>query len=82
MAIVVCRMLGWTGGKIEQIDGQEYERSVFGRNKDRPLLLTNVQCNGDEESLFDCAMNVDVPNHISGCATGEGYQAYIGVRCS
>ena len=76
-------MLGWTGGQIEQINGQENEGSVFGRNKDRPLLLTNVQCNGDEESLFDCAMNVDVPNHINGCVgTSEGYQAYIGVRCS
>lgn len=87
VAIVVCRMLGWTGGQLVQVNGQTEESSEFGRNKDRPILLTNVQCNGGEESLFDCAMNVDIPNHSYGCIDdsnffGTGYHAYLGVRCS
>ena len=45
-ALVVCRMLGYTGGTA-------YREAKFGRGTG-VILLDDVLCTGDEKSLFDC----------------------------
>merc|ERR1712142_156501 len=46
MAIIVCRMLGQSGGQTKTTHD-------FGYGSD-PTWMDDVECRGDEESLFDC----------------------------
>merc|ERR1719381_382235 len=55
-AIVVCRMLGKSGGEVV-VDDQVKR---FGKSQIRHIQMTNVRCTGEEESIFDCPMKVDV----------------------
>merc|ERR1719347_35234 len=74
-AIVVCRMLGKSGGEIV-VDDQEKR---FGKSQIRRIQMTNVRCTGEEESIFDCPMKVDVTDEEEGCLNGS---AYLGIVCS
>lgn len=47
---VVCRQLGFPG--VSSVK----ERAHFGRGT-VPILLDNVNCDGDETSILDCAQN-------------------------
>ncbi|PIK52969.1 putative deleted in malignant brain tumors 1 protein-like isoform X4 [Apostichopus japonicus] len=67
-ADVVCRQLGYSGG--ESAPGFAY----FGEGI-TPILLDNVQCNGNENSLNDCVKN-DIGVH--NCAHSED----AGVVCN
>merc|ERR1712168_93742 len=73
-AIVVCRMLGKSGGEVV-VDDQEKR---FGKSQIRHIQLTNVRCAGDEESIFDCPMKVDVTESEEGCNLTD----YLGIVCS
>ena len=42
---------------------------------DRPVLLRNVTCTGNESSLFDCSHAV--VNHPSSCGYGSGEEVHI-----
>ena len=43
-ATVACRELGYAGGKA----------SIFNRNQNVPILIGDIQCQGNETSLEDC----------------------------
>ena len=48
-AKVVCRSLGWTGGRA-------HRRARHGPGVGM-IWLDNVHCDGDEDSIFDCVQN-------------------------
>jgi len=73
-AIVVCRMLGKSGGEVV-VDNQVKR---FGKSQIHHLQMTNVRCTGEEESIFDCPMKVDVTDEEEGC----GQDAFLGIVCS
>merc|ERR1719312_744858 len=73
-AIVVCRMLGKSGGEVV-VDDQEKR---FGLSKIRHIQMTNVRCTGEEDSIFDCPMKVDVTDAEEGCSL----DATLGIVCS
>ena len=75
-AIVVCRMLGLSGGEVV-VDNQ---LDRFGTTEIRHLQMTNVKCTGEENSIFDCPMKVDVKDEEEGCGINAG--AYLGIVCS
>ena len=56
MAIVVCRMLGWTGGQLVQVNGQTEASSEFGTSfRLGSFKLTLDNCRGisfPEKSLM------------------------------
>merc|ERR1719283_178459 len=62
-AIVVCRMLGRSGGEVVTSN----QETRFGLSEIRHIQMTNVQCTGEEESIFDCPMKVDVTDTEGGC---------------
>ena len=47
-AHVVCRMLGFPGALDATV------RSEYGRPRTSYTSISNVQCNGSEDSIFDC----------------------------
>ena len=49
-ATVVCRQLGYQGTAFA------HQRAHFGRGSGG-ILLNNLDCDGDEESLFQCSHN-------------------------
>ena len=71
-AKVVCRMLGFTGGIAFQGPSNSNGHN-FG-NGTGEIMLTNVQCTGNEMSLFACHYR---GFGISGCMHIED----AGVRC-
>jgi len=67
MAIVVCRMLGQSGGHTKVTHD-------FGPGAD-PIWLDNVDCQGDEKSLFDCQHR---PWGVQNC----GHHEDVGIVCN
>ena len=65
-AHVVCHMLGFPGALDATV------RSEYGRPRVKDVLLTNVQCNGTENSIFDCPYK-----HNLNCSGSRS----AGVRC-
>ena len=47
-AHVVCRMLGFPGAMDATV------RSEYGEPRHNYISISNVQCNGTEDSIFDC----------------------------
>lgn len=69
MAVVVCRMLGQTGGQTKVTHD-------FGRASESvPTWMDNVGCQGDEKSLFDCKFN---PWGEENC----GHHEDVGIVCN
>ncbi|XP_019852771.1 PREDICTED: scavenger receptor cysteine-rich type 1 protein M160-like [Amphimedon queenslandica] len=66
-AYVVCSQLGYKG--VEEI----VEESVFG--SDGIFLLSDVQCNGTEDSLSQCGFKVNTVNGFEDCTS-------VGIRCT
>jgi deleted-in-malignant-brain-tumors protein 1 len=66
-ARVVCRQLGYTGTVAIPVDG-----GIFGEGLG-PILLDDLACTGEEESLLDCAFH-------SGTHTCD-HSEDAGVRC-
>merc|ERR1712168_517689 len=52
VALVVCRMLGFAGGKAV-VSNQDQQ---FGKFRADTQLATNVQCQGNEVDISDCQM--------------------------
>merc|ERR1712168_108199 len=52
VALVVCRMLGFTGGRVVT-DDQEKQ---FGKFDKDPQVVTNVHCQGNEVDISQCYM--------------------------
>merc|ERR1719308_788680 len=81
-AIVVCRMLGKSGGEVV-VDDQEKR---FGLSKIRHIQMTNVRCTGEEDSIFDCPMKVDVTDAEEGCSVKGSTRGIpdspLGIVCS
>ncbi len=65
-ADVVCRELGYPGGAIHA-----YLSAHFGQGTD-PILMDNMECSGNENSLHDC-------NHVTSHNCGHHEDA--GVVC-
>ncbi|PIK45167.1 scavenger receptor cysteine-rich protein type 12 precursor [Apostichopus japonicus] len=63
-AEVVCRQLGYSGGE------SAFRSAYFGEGI-TPILLDNVQCNGNESSLNDCVKN-DIGVHNCGHSEDAG----------
>merc|ERR1711915_24807 len=69
MAVVVCRMLGQSGGQTKVTHD-------FGRGSESdPTWMDNVGCQGDEKSLFDCKFN---PWGEENC----GHHEDVGIVCN
>ena len=49
-ATVICRQLGYSRGSAKGL-------AYFGKGSGL-ILLDNVNCNGGESSIFDCAQNI------------------------
>ena len=77
-AIVVCRMLGLSGGEAVVDD----QKNRFGIPRTRHLQMTNVRCTGEENSIFDCPMKVDITDTELGCHSSNVLDAYLGIVCS
>ena len=69
MAQVVCPMLGSFGGQVVISDIETH----FGSTIEEPMQLKFIQCQGDEESIFDCSIEY----HPNGCAHYDD----LGVIC-
>ncbi|CAH1244699.1 DMBT1 [Branchiostoma lanceolatum] len=67
-AKVICRQLGFTNAT------QAYTQAHFGEGAD-PILLSNVACNGHEETLKDC-------QHSGWGVTNCKHEEDSGVECS
>ena len=65
-AKVVCSQLGF-------VDGRALGRSAFGQYKGFNFVFTQVNCTGEEDSIFDCPLE-----ESSQCKTGS----YASVYCS
>ena len=65
-AHVVCRMLGFPGA----IDATV--RSEYGEQRHNDIYMSNVQCSGTEDSIFDCPYQ-----SYSNCSTSRS----AGVQC-
>ena len=74
-ADVACRMAGYDAGSVE--NAGQFRRAHFGEGPLEKIWLDNLQCVGDEESLFECrrARNLAVGEH--NCKPREN----VGVRC-
>ena len=48
-ATVVCRELGYDGARAEA-----FTRALFGEGLGLPIVLDDVDCTGDEETLLQC----------------------------
>ncbi len=74
-ADVACRMAGYDAGSVE--DAGQFRRAHFGEGSLSKIWLDNLQCTGDEESLFECrrARSLAVGEH--NCKPREN----VGVRC-
>ena len=68
MAIVVCKMVGRTGGVRKT--GSEYG-SGTGR-----IWWGSVGCYGNETTIYDCQIE-DQESKIKGCGNN-----FVGVKCS
>ena len=72
-------MLGRSGGEVVVTDQQ----SRFGLSQIRHVQISNVHCTGEEDSIFDCPMKVDVTDAEEGCTRTEGIvDAPLGIICS
>merc|ERR1712142_148352 len=76
VAVVVCRMMGLSGGQVI-VNNQNTE---FGAvDESVPVLWDDMECNGDEESVFDCKYRVRAKGASKvGCGHGED----LGITCS
>ena len=74
-ADVACRMAGYDAGSVA--DAGQFRRAHFGAGPLEKIWLDNLQCTGDETSLFECrrARNLAVGEH--NCKPREN----VGVRC-
>ena len=52
-AVVACRQLGYTDGKVTTRDPRDNPAAVFGVGQGN-ILMDNVHCSGDETRLVDC----------------------------
>merc|ERR1719445_102214 len=48
VALVVCRMLGLSGGRLVDSNGR------FGEFNADPITVENLQCNGNEADITEC----------------------------
>ena len=48
-ATVICRELGFDGARVEA-----FSRAAFGAGEGMAILLDEVDCEGDEATVFDC----------------------------
>ena len=69
-------MLGRSGGEVVVSD----QEARFGLSKIRHLQMTDVQCTGEEDSIFDCGMKVDITDEEEGCTISSA--TYLGIVCS
>ena len=67
-------MLGLSGGEVVTSS----QDSLFGTFDARPVLLDELQCNGNEESIFQCRMTEITASHPgSACEHAND----LGVKC-
>ena len=76
VAVVVCRMMGLSGGQVI-VDNQNTE---FGAvDESVPMLWDDMECNGDEESVFDCKYRVRAEGASK---VNCGHEDALGITCS
>merc|ERR1712121_156324 len=71
VALVVCRMLGLSGGRTINLGGDQ-----FGWLEGEPILVENLQCSGDEIDVSECRMTW-FEKGSTNCVHGED----IGIEC-
>jgi len=54
VAVVVCRMLGSSGGNVVP---QSQTSSYFGANDANPIMMENLICKGTEAEISECRMS-------------------------
>ncbi|XP_038072278.1 uncharacterized protein LOC119740886 isoform X2 [Patiria miniata] len=69
-ATVVCRQLGFVGARVEA-----FPAAAFGQGYGLPILLDDLRCVGDEDSVFECGHR-GIGSHY--CV----HQEDAGVRCA
>ena len=70
MAIVVCRMLGLTGGVVKT--DKNYGAGTGS------IVMTKVGCSGNEKTIFDCPYAYAYAYARNGCRHNED----VGVACN
>ena len=74
-ANVVCKMMGFNSGAYSN----SYKQISFVKAKKPKVLLDNVICKGNEDSIDQCAHSVWGDNDCRGHK--EPYDEDVGVRC-
>ena len=60
-----CRSLGWTGGRADEPVSHDEVEALYGTY---PVLLTNVQCTVNAQSVLDCTSG---PMGYASCSSGN-----------
>ncbi len=74
-ADVACRALGFAGGSIEEGFSRKYRNFFPAGDRNQPIWLDDVQCDGGEAGLLGCPRRYDVGGH--NCRHAED----VGLRC-
>ena len=82
-ADVACRSAGYEAGSVD--NATDFTRAYFGEGRsDAPILLENVECDGTEDSLFECRFG-RMRNGARSMRIGDvgacRHKEDVGVRC-